>query len=434
MTPTRLLMISYLFPPVGGVGVQRALSLAKYLPECGFDVHVLRARNAAAPVYDPGLLRQLPPGVTVHDAFTPELPFAFRQALWRRMSGGRRAAPAGRSAPARRSWKRLPADLARRILCPEPEVLWVPFALRQARRIVRRHGIEAVMVTVPPFSAFLVGNALKREFPHLKLIADFRDDWLRFYLGEFEYQKSDYTRRRAAAIERQTVELADAAVVVTRSMQRDIAARYPDLPSHKFVFIPNGYDPQSFPAVEPGKPAGSRVVVSHIGTVYSASSARYYLSALDRLPADLRQTVETRFIGRIADDEKAYLGGRASEIKQLGFMPQAEALGHMAETDYLLLTMTDAASLTGKIFEYLAAGKPILAIAPKDGEVARVLQETGGGWCADPHDEAAIQQLLRQAVERKRNGENGFHPDPEAIRRYERPRLAAQYGRLIRGL
>ncbi len=78
----RLLIISYLFPPMGGIAVQRALSLAKYLPECGFDVHVLRAANAAAPVYDPGLLRHLPPQITVHTALTLELPFALRHRLW----------------------------------------------------------------------------------------------------------------------------------------------------------------------------------------------------------------------------------------------------------------------------------------------------------------------------------------------------------------
>src|SRR5690242_4530329 len=79
----KILIISYLFPPAGGIGVQRALSLAKYLPGCGFEVHVLRANNAAAPVKDPDLLKHLPPQLMVHNAMTPELPFGFRQAVWR---------------------------------------------------------------------------------------------------------------------------------------------------------------------------------------------------------------------------------------------------------------------------------------------------------------------------------------------------------------
>jgi glycosyltransferase involved in cell wall biosynthesis len=437
----RLLILSYLFPPAGGVAVQRALSLSKYLPGCGFDVHVLTARNAAAPTRDPGLLAQVPAGVHIHSAFTPELPFAFRQAAWKWLTGGKnsRGPASPGSAPNGRPplWKRLPAALVRRILCPEPEILWVPFALRAARRIVRRYHIDTVLVTVPPFSALVVGSALKREFPHLKLVTDFRDDWLRFYLDEFEYQRNEYTARRAARIEREAVERSDLAVVVTRSMLRDLRARYPDQDSRKFVFIPNGYDPARIPSREasvvrpPGRP---KIVVSFIGTVYSASSARYYLDALESLPEDLRSQVETRFVGRVADAERSFLENRGVAIRTFGFLPQSEALVHMAEADYLLLTMTDAASLTGKLFEYLATGTPILAVAPEDGEVARILQETNAGWCAAPDDRAGLRRLLLETFENHRNGRNGFRPNWEAIRRYERPRLAAEFGKRIRDL
>ena len=79
LTDRKLLLISYLFPPVGGIGVQRALSLAKYLPQSGFEVHVLKATDAGGPVYDPALLKQVPPAVRVHRAFTPEIPFHVRQ-------------------------------------------------------------------------------------------------------------------------------------------------------------------------------------------------------------------------------------------------------------------------------------------------------------------------------------------------------------------
>ena len=83
----KILIISYLFPPVGGIGVQRALSLAKYLPRSGFEVHVLKATSAGGPVYDPDLLKQIPSGVRVHQAFTPEIPFTLRQKLWSRLKG-----------------------------------------------------------------------------------------------------------------------------------------------------------------------------------------------------------------------------------------------------------------------------------------------------------------------------------------------------------
>src|ERR1039458_69722 len=132
----RLLLISFLFPPAGGIAVQRALSLARYLPRNGYEVHVLAARNSAAPVVDPGLLKLVPGEVTVHHAFMPTVSFDMRQKLRRFfVPGGSKPQPAQaadakpKSAGGRPSFL---STLVRRLLCPDPEVLWHPFALRAA--------------------------------------------------------------------------------------------------------------------------------------------------------------------------------------------------------------------------------------------------------------------------------------------------------------
>ena len=429
----KVLIVSYLFPPAGGVAVQRALSLAKYLPESGFEVHVLRASNPAAPVLDPGLLKHVPKSVTVHQALTLELPFAFRQKVWGWLSGSKTKSPQGASGRAGRSrgWKSFVTRGVRRILCPEPEVLWVPLALRKARQIVRQHGIDTVLVTAPPFSAFLVGNALKREFPGIQLISDFRDSWLDFYHKTFDYQQGDYTRRRSQQIERETAQASDFVVTVTQSIRGELRQRYPEEPDEKFIHIPNGYDPDIFPRFKPCRPTEGKIVVTHLGTVYAASSPRYFLDALDGMPEPIRSAFEVRFIGRIADEERGTIESRNQPVRAIGFLPQSEALRKFEETHYALLVMTDAASLTGKLFEYLATGRPILAIAPRDGEIARILRETGGGWCVDPEDRAGLAEMIRQAYERARGGANGFQPNWAAIQRYERPRLVAEFGGLM---
>ena len=429
--PRRLLIISYLFPPAGGVAVQRALSLAKYLPDCGCEVHVLRARNAAAPVQDPGLLRHIPASVTVHSAFTPELPFQFRQRIWRWFSRGGQAGAGQAGKPSKGGWKKWVTRLTRRILCPEPEVLWVPFALRKARRIVREHEIEAILVTAPPFSAFLVGNALKRQFPNLRLITDFRDSWLGFYAATFDFQNSDYLRRRSAKIERETVENSDYVVTVTHSIQAELRTRYAAQPEHKFIYIPNGYDPAVFAAFQARRHEGTKIVVTHLGTVYEASSPRSFLDSLKAMPEEIRNSFEVRFIGRVTDQERAALAGYGSLVRIMGFMPQAEALRQLEETDYALVVMTDAASLTGKLFEYLATRKPVLAISPDGGEIDRVLRATNCGWCSDTNDGPAIQAMIRKAYEMARSGAPGFEPNWAAVREYERPRQAAQFAKLM---
>lgn len=438
MAARKLLIISYVFPPVGGIMVQRVLSFARYLPQHGIDVHVLSCWNPATPVYDHSLLKLVPPEVKQFHAFTPEPPFYLRKKVWSVIAGAK-----GESKPAEASAAPAPPPSGikgaikktiQKFLSPDAQVLWTPFALRKASSIIRKHGIDTVLVTAPPFSLFLVGNELKRRFPHIRLISDFRDEWLRFMLTDFAHYEGDEIRHRAEQIERDTIESSDLVVAVTQASLDEISSRYPAQPRSKFAFVSNGYDPALFEKFEPKRHAGSNVVVTHNGTAYKTSSPAFYLDALDALPEEIRSTFETRFIGRIAETETALFENRKSPVKTYGFLPQREALGHVAETDYLLLTMTNDFSLPGKLFEYLATGKPVLALSPIGGEVDRLLRETRGGWCVPHDDPAAIQAMLRRAWERVRSGTAGEGINWDAIRAYERPRVAAKLAQLIQSL
>ncbi|MGC8761492.1 MAG: glycosyltransferase [Bryobacteraceae bacterium] len=433
----RLLIVAYAFPPAGGITVMRALSLAKYFPACGIDVHVLAARNPAVPVRDPGLLAHVPPSVSIHRTFTPELPFYLRKRLWERVAGGGSSVETDSTAPPPPRWKSALAEAARRIFCPDPQVVWTPFAVAAARRIIRRHQIDAVLVTAPPFSVFLIGNALKRAFPHLRLISDFRDEWLRFYLTDFEFLRSDAIRRRAEQIERETVRLSDLVVAVTASSLREIRSRYPAEPDSKFALVHNGYDPDALKPLfaqreDAPRPKREKVVITHIGTAYSTASPAFYFQALDGLPDAIRSRIETRFIGRISETEQRLLARRGESVRLLGFLPQAEALRHIADTDYLLLTMTNEFSLPGKLFEYLASGKPIIALSPCGGEVDRLIAETNAGWCVPHDDPQAVRRVLEEAVRHALQGTVAFRTRRDIVARYERPRLVAEYARILR--
>lgn len=430
--PRRLLIISYVFPPCGGITVQRALSFAKYLPENGIEVHVLTASNAAAPVRDPGLLRHVPPQVTVHHALTLEPPFYLRKKLWALADRRAKAASAQpATGGANHSGGGL-RSLVKSVLMPDPQVLWKPMALRAASRIIRRHNIDTVLVTAPPFSVFLIGNELKRRYPHIRLISDFRDEWLRFYLTDFDFLADSKTRARAEAIERETIERSSLVLAVTRSSLDEISSRYSGQPASKFALLANGYDPDALQQVERRWHGNTgRMVVTHVGTAYKTASPAYYLDAVDSLPEEIRSRIETRFIGRIAETEQRIFENRKSRVELLGFLPQAEALRRTSETDYLLLTMTNDFSLPGKLFEYLATGKPVLALSPRNGEVDRLLAETRGGFCV-PHDNPeAIRELLLDAYRRVAAGPLEFDPDWDAIHAYQRPRLAQALARLL---
>jgi len=430
----KILIISYLFPPAGGIPVQRALSLVRYLPDLGFEVHVLQAANAATPVRDPALCQRIPGEVQVHSAFTPEIPFWIRHAAWNWLSGSKKGG-AARVAPAesRRSRARGPrawiTGLVRRILSPEPEILWYPFALRKATRIIRDHGIEVVLVTAPPFSAFVVGNSIKRRFPRIRYVADFRDEWISFYLKDFDFQNDDRTRQRAIQIERTTIESADLVVAVAESSLATIRARYPEQRAEKFTCVSNGFDPEAFADFCCSENHERKLIVTHLGTAYKTASPQYYLDAVDELPPDLASSIETRFIGRITEGERHQLENRRSSVQVLGFLPQSDALTYVEETDCLLLTMTNDISLPGKLYEYLASRKPIIALSPAGSEVDRFMRETKAGWSLEYRDPTSIRLLLSDlARQKKKTGRLSFPgASPEIVARYSRPVLVSKY-------
>src|SRR5688500_18361166 len=159
---SKVLLVSYFFPPAGGVSVQRMLSLSRYLPRERCEVGVLTTLNGAYPVSDPGLLERVPKDVKIHRAFTPELPYHFRRSLWDKLGGKKKQAAAkpeantlAVAARAPNLVDRIKASLQERIrrtMVPDPQVVWRPFAERMAAKLIREEGYDTVLVTAPPFS------------------------------------------------------------------------------------------------------------------------------------------------------------------------------------------------------------------------------------------------------------------------------------------
>lgn len=125
---------------------------------------------------------------------------------------------------------------------------------------------------------------------------------------------------------------------------------------------------------------------------------------------------------------------RKSHIVEHGFVPQSQAVDAMAEADILLLTMTDPSFTSGKIYDYLATGKPILAISPKGGEVDDVLRETGAGWLADPNEPGSIRGALLEILALRDSGHLASRSNPDRIARYARPSLVASFAGSLHAL
>jgi hypothetical protein len=427
----RVLIITYLFPPSGGIGPPRYVGYTRHLPAHGCEVSVIAPKNPHTPLYDPALLQQVPPETRVHRVFSPTVPYFLRDRVWKNISGsaGRPPGAPGADSGLIHAGKKLVKEAVQRFFNPDVQKFWVPFVLRRARRVIREEGIQTVILNIPPFSLFALVPPLKREFPRLKWITEIRDDWLGYYLQFFDSAKTDAKRRLAIRLEGDAMRASDFVVAVTPAQRDAMRDRYPDQPSGKFLCVPNGYDGELYENFRPSREGRDNMVITYYGSLYATPpyDITGYLDALDRLPDQIRDQIETRFIGRIAREAEPLLAGRKSKLTRMGFLPRGEGVAKLQETDYLLLAANDPTQHAGKLFDYLPTGLPVLALSPADGEVARLLRESGGGVAVNGMDPEAIQQVLTSALARLRGEPNQFPvPIPGAIAAFERKNLVAR--------
>jgi hypothetical protein len=438
MSRLNVLLVVYAFPPAGGVGVLRAASLARYLPAEGIRLDVLTTRNPSSVVMDSTLLREIPPEVAIHRTFTLDLPFGLKKWLKRMITGGKPPAPeANGNVPAAKPnyLKRAIQD----ILLPDPQVTWLPFLTVAARRIVRERTIDLVIVTGAPFSNFLLIPRLRKEFPHLAIVADFRDEWLStsFDAASFQFSRSERYRKFATKAEAEAVTNATAVVAVTEATHRAIRSRYPIQPEIKFKYLPNGFDAtrlhRSFRSSDLCR--NGKIVITYVGTVYTTCEPTVLVEALQSLPLHLRSRFTLRFIGHIEEPRYRLALMKLGDMVELrGHLPQHEALAALDETDYVLMISHDPLNVAAKFYDYVGGGKPILACVHPQGDVRRLLEELRAGWWADSRDVDGIRQLFLDAAARGDSLLREFQPDVAKIAQYERKVLAQRYAKLLHSI
>jgi glycosyltransferase involved in cell wall biosynthesis len=424
----RALIVSYYFPPAGGGGVQRVLKLCKHLPAFGWDVDVLAPDDPKWLAHDPGLAAEIPPATVVHRARyrgpSDERPVADVLAGARGLSGV--ATRAG--------------IYGRQLLLPDPRVVWVPGAARAAARIVRERSASVVVTTSPPSSAHMVGSLVARR-TGVPWVADMRDSWLANPHRRYERRSVRLKRAALEAMARRTFARVSAMTTVTETIAEEARALAP--PGTPTAVISNGCDFDEFAGLE--HTPSSRLRILHAGFFFGNRSPRPFLQALSGLLADrpeLRDVVEARFVGgfRTADREWAESLGLGSSLRIDGFLPHDRALHEMKDADALLLLIPRSGGLgtsvlSGKLFEYLAAERPVLALVPPEGIAAGLLRETGFAYIADPDDVAGIREQIEAVVEAWQGGGLGDRPMPEDLReRLDRRTRAAEMADVLRSV
>ncbi|MFN8242156.1 MAG: hypothetical protein U0X39_15555 [Bacteroidales bacterium] len=386
-----VLIITYYWPPSGGAGVQRWLKFAKYLPGHGWKPVVLTVDPlyAAYPVTDDTLARDIPE--------TTEVIRTKAVDWFRLLKRGKSKVPtAGFANDSNDSLKNKIIRFTRgNLFIPDPRRGWNGYAYKEACRLIVKHDIKHVITTSPPHSTQLVGLRLKKRFPSIKWIVDLRDPWTDIYY----YNKFYHTlpaRLIDSCYEKTVLKKADRIITVGRTLEKSFIDKVPGIKG-KTIVLTNGFDPDDFRTFQSKNPESLTIV--YTGTLSEMYPVDGFLSAIAKRKS---KGLATRFrmvgIIPVAIRQKitGILGNENCDF--IGYCSHEDSLGFLEDASALLLIIPDHKSngsiITGKLFEYLATGKPVICLGPAEGDASEILNETKQGKNFSYDDKDGIELYL----------------------------------------
>lgn len=429
MGPQKILILTYYWPPAGGPGVQRWLKFAKYLPEFGFEpvIITVNPEKATYPLRDESLLAEVGEGLAIYRTDTFE-PFGAYQ-----KTTGRKEVPFSGFAnesdkPGPR--QKLAKFIRGNFFLPDARRGWNKFAFAKAEELLKSHDFKAVITTGPPHSTHLIGQKLQAKYK-VKWLADFRDPWTDIY-----YYNELYPTALAKAIdkrmERKVQESADAIASVSADMKRLFEAKSKKISSEKIAVLPNGFDEADFEIWS--APENEFFTILYSGTVTHKYRIETLLSVADNIAAEGKK-LRLVFAGKQDEIVQKQLAGLQNAVVVLkGYVSHKEAVQLLKVTDALLLAIPDLPDnkgiLTGKLFEYLAAQRPIICLGPTDGDAAAILRESNAGETFEYANETAIREHLENLYQ---NWQQKITPTFNAgvVQSFSRKAIAGQLAEII---
>jgi len=452
--PRRLLVVSYLFPPAGDVGVHRTLRFLKWLPHFGWEPIVLTARNAKVQSLDETMLERVG-DVEVQRTQSFEL-LNYGNSI----DGSR---PRELPKLASRLFRELPRDLWRYFAVPDGKRGWVPHAVRAGAEIIRSRGVDAIYVSGKPFSSYAIGARLGRRFG-IPWIMDLRDLWTLNRRNRPRTRWRGWLERR---MERRYVHSAATVIANTPDNRRDFIRAFPECDPAKFAAITNGYDRDDFAGLREDK--YDKFTIAYSGAFYFPNRSKTSLyrrllgldyrrrelletysphllfEALERLFAkhpELKDRVQVVISGpgcrKIRGLPEKY--GLEDNVNPLGWLTYRQALEMVKRAHVSLLVLSRGDESRGwipsKLFQYMGSGNPVIALVP-DGDVKYIVESTHSGVTLRPDDLDGLEQTLFDMIRQHESTGIAYQPSWPDIERYEAKQLTGQLaeclGSVVRG-
>lgn len=429
----KVLILTYYWPPGGGAGVQRWLKFVKYLREFGWEPIVYTAENGEMPVIDHSLEKDIPKDITILKTKIWE-PYSLYKAFIGRKKDEKINASFLSENKKPSVTEKISVWIRGNFFIPDARKYWIKPSVKYLNDYLIKNPVDAIVSSGPPHSMHLIALGLKNNFPGIKWIADFRDPWTNIDFYE-ELMLSSSSDAKHKKLELEVLTKADAIISIGNGMNEDFKKIYTKQ-AEKFHVISNGYDEDD--VYKGALERDHKFSIAHIGTLVKSRNPETLWKVLKQLVSEnenFKKDLEIKLVGKVDFFVKQQLEeyGLSPFVNKIDYLPHNEVIKEQQKTKVLLLlvnqTKNSKSIVTGKIFEYLAAQVPILAIGPPNGDLADILKQTNSGLISDFNDENQLKKNILELY----NGKL-INFDKKQIARYSRRELTKELSGLLTAL
>ena len=368
----KVLIITYYWPPSGGSGVQRWLKFSKYLRDFNIEPVIYTVDNPSYPINDTSLESEIPLGLEVlkQPIFEPNFFLSI-------FGNNKKKESAGFLNPNPTLLGRFFQYVRANYFIPDARKFWIKPSVKFLSNYLKNNEIDVVITTGPPHSMHIIGLVLRDKFK-IKWISDFRDPWTEIdYFQQLPLTKK--ANKKHHQLEQEVLEKSDMVIVVGETMKKKFLKH-----NHNIEVLTNGFDSyENSLTIE----LDSNFSITHVGSMNTDRNPTILWEVLYEISSeniDFKNNLRIKFIGKIDDtviqDIQVF---NPKNILRIPYLDHKEVRKYQASSQVLLLSINQVPNakgiITGKIFEYLQAKRPILGIGPEDGDAAAILKKTNAG-------------------------------------------------------
>jgi len=388
----KVLIITYYWPPSGGAGVQRFLKFVKYLNKTSWIPIVYTPENPEYPVLDHSLLSEIPKDVVVLKKKIWE-PYGFYKRILGIPDDVKINTGFLTESKKNNFLEKISVWVRGNFFIPDARKFWIKPSVKFLKKYIIENKISTIITTGPPHSMHLIGLNLKRS-TGVKWIADFRDPWVNIdYYQDLMLTKSSDNKHKM--LEKQVIMGADKVIAIGDSMAAEFTKEY----SKDVFVIPNGFDPNDF--TEQTDVAKNKLYITHIGTLVKTRNPILLWNVLKKM----KDSQTPNFI-EVRDSIESM--GLLDSVEFIDYLPHSSIISYLKSSSLLLLVLNNTPNLkgilTGKLFEYLAARRPILCFGTHDGDAAKVILNTKSGNVFESRQSSELLRYINNMLVQYNSG------------------------------